>query len=112
MTLVAPLAMPHPQVAALLTSVVTASGAAFLFHCSIQDNYTASLHPPALYLGLLALILNPTNLLFKVSGWGIAGAWGLGGRRACAWGVAGLCTLTNIGTSRCLARAQPRIMRS
>ncbi len=59
------------QVCNVLTCVVLASSVAFLFHCSMENPYLASYQPPVLYLGLVALILNPTNVLFKV---GMAGS--------------------------------------
>ena len=66
-----PLPLAHwVQVCNVLTCVVLASSVAFLFHCSMDNPYLASYQPPILYLGLVALILNPTNVLFKV---GVAG---------------------------------------
>ncbi|GAB4823276.1 hypothetical protein N2152v2_010322 [Parachlorella kessleri] len=49
----------------VLTAIVLGSGVAFLFHSSVNNPYLASYQPPILYLGLLAFVLNPTNVLFK-----------------------------------------------
>ena len=68
----------------MLTAIVLGSGVAFLFHSSVNNPYLASHQPPILYLGLLAFILNPTNVLFKVrSGMACAVAASCG--HACVW---------------------------
>ncbi len=58
----------------MLTAIVLGSGVAFLFHSSVNNPYLASYQPPILYLGLLAFVLNPTNVLFKVCLDGLRGA--------------------------------------
>jgi hypothetical protein len=71
----------------VLTTILLGSGVSFLFYCSVGNAYLASYCPPILYLGLLAFILNPTNVLFKVRR--RREGWCLYGRRsscACAEG--------------------------
>ena len=61
-------ARARAQAAALLTAAVLSSGALFAYHCAREQLALAALHPVALYSGLLALLVLPVDLLFRVRG--------------------------------------------
>lgn len=56
----------HLQSAGLATTVALTSSAVFCVHCLLQQDQAASLHPPLMYACILALLLLPWDVAFKV----------------------------------------------
>lgn len=54
------------QSAGLATTVALTSSAVFCMHCWLQQDQAASLHPPLMYACILALVLLPWDVAFKV----------------------------------------------
>ena len=58
---------PPSQLCNVLTALLLGSAALFLRLCAAGNPQAASYHPPALYLGLLAFLLFPGNMLARDS---------------------------------------------
>ncbi len=56
------------QLAALSSAAVFTSGALFVYYCTAGAAVMAAWQPPLVYGGLLAFLLFPNNIVYKVRG--------------------------------------------